>query len=267
MASIIFLSRRTVEGATLTASSAQTTLPVTNLIGPTPSKVWRSSGLSSVYITIDFGAATAVDTLSMVAPNWTSAATWRLRLATSEANLTAAPGYDSTAITPWPVTGKPTEDWNQHAPLLQIGSTKTYRWARIDIADAGNTDGYLEAGALLLNLAATVTYDSIRGWAMGDEPASIVRSTEYGRTLVEARDNPRIKSIPFEVLPTADITGAYGVLMRERGTAKPFLVCVDPGQTAGLHLYTLYGLRVGAWQATQNTFGLFATGLRIKELL
>jgi hypothetical protein len=266
MGSVIFLSRKLVEAATITASSEQTTLPATNLIGPTPSKVWRSSGLSGVYVTVDFGAATAVDMVAMVAPNWTSAATWRIYGATSQANLGVS-GYDSTSLSPWPVTGKPTEDWNQHAPFKQLGSTQTYRWWRIAITDAANTDGYLEAGALLIGAAVTITYNSIKDWTLGDEPADVVRDTDYGRMLAEGRDNPRVKSIPFSVLPTADIYGAYGVMMRERGTAKPFLACVDPAQTTALHLYTIYGLRRGAWSAGNIAYGLFSTGLKIKEHL
>lgn len=267
MADIVFLSRRKIEDATLTASSAQSTLPVTNLQGPSPSKVWRSAGLSSVYITIDFGAATAVDTLAMVNVNWTTSATWRLRLATSEANLTGGPGYDSTALTPWPGSVKPTEDWNQHAPLMRLPSTQTFRWARIDLADAGNADGYLEAGALLLGLAVTVAYQSFEGYAFGDDPASIVRYTDYGRSLVELRDSPRVKAIPFGVLAAADVKAGLGAMVRERGVAKPFLVCLDPDGTTDLHVDTIYGLRVGGWSADHRVGSLFGTSLRIKEHL
>lgn len=267
MASIIFLSRRTAEGGTITASSAQTNLPAANLIGPSPSKVWRSSGLSTVYVVIDLGAATAIDMVSMVNVNWTTSATWRIRGATSESNLTASPGYDSTAVTPWPGGTKPTEDWNQHAPFRQLGSTQTYRWWRIDITDAGNTDGYLEAGALLIGAAVTVTYNSIRGWQFGDDPASIVQYTAYGRSVVDPRDNPRIKAIPFSALPRADVMAGLGAMLRERGVAKPFLTVVDPSATTYLHVNTIYGLRVGAWSVEQAHYELFTTGLRIKEHL
>lgn len=267
MAAILFLSRKLVEGATLTASSAQTSLPVTNLVGPTPSKVWRSTSLSSVYITIDFGSATAVDTLAMVAPNWTTSATWRLRGATSEANLTAAPGYDSTAVTPWPGGTKPTEEWQQHAPILRLGSTQTYRWWRIDLADAGNTDGYLEAGALLLGAAVGVTYESWAGFSIDDEPSDIVSDTLYGRTVVEERDPVRVFNIPFRVLAEADVFGGLGTMLRERRASRPFLVCLDTDQTTYLHVATLYGLRRGP-RATGHIVGdLYGTSLKIKELL
>jgi hypothetical protein len=265
MAAILFLSRLAAEGATITASSEQTLLPATNLIGPTPSKVWRSSGLSSVYITVDFGTATAVDTLAMVAPNWTTSATWRLRGATSEANLTAAPGYDSTAVTPWPGATKPTETWLQHAPFLRLGSTQTYRWWRIDIADAGNTDGYLEAGALLIGTAVGVAYESWSGFVIDDEPNDIVADTTYGRTLVEERDSCRVFSIPMRVLAEADVFAGLGTMMRERKASKPFLVCLDPDQTTYLHLVTLYGLRRGARSTAHLVADLYGTGLKIKE--
>lgn len=266
MSNIIFLSRKIAEGATITASSQQTTLPATNLIGPSPSKVWRSSGLSSVYIDIDLGASIACDTMALIAPNLTGSATWQLLGDDTFANLATTPAYDSTALSPWPVTGKPTEDWNQHAPFLQF-SSQTLRYWRLHLTDAGNSDGFLDAGALLIGPAVTVAYESFKGWSLGDEPASIVRDTDYGRMVVEPRDGPRFKSIPFSVLPTADITGGYGTMMRERGVAKPFLVCVDPAATDALHLYTIYGLRRGSWSAQQDYPGLFSTGLRIKEHL
>lgn len=266
MGDIIFLSRRIAEGATITASSEQTTLPATNLIGPSPSKVWRSTGLSSVYIDLDLGASTAVDTLSLVAPNLTGSGTWRLMGDDDYADLSGTPTFDTGAVSPWPVTGKPAEDWNQHAPILHFDS-QTLRYWRLHLADAGNAAGHLEAGSILIGPAITVTYNSIRGWQFGDDPASIVQYTTYGRTLVEDRDSPRVKSIPFQVLPRADVMAGLGAMLRERKTSKPFLVCVDPDATTSLHVNTIYGHRVGAWSVEQQFHELFSTGLRIKEHL
>lgn len=262
------LSPRLSSAGTLTASSELTTLPATNLQGTQPSKVWRTSTLTSVFLTLDFGAATDVDTLALVRPNFTSAATWRLRLATSQANLTAAPGYDSGSPSVWPATGKPTESgWLQHTCLLRIGSTKTYRWARLDLTDAANTDAYFEAGALLLGLAVSPTYNVGKGWEFGKSAVDAVAMGPYGRTVVEERDGPRVLAIPLKEMLKADAMGGLGAFLRERKASKPFLICVLPDETTYLHVATQYGLQVGDLAIQQPYYNTYAATFKHRELL
>lgn len=86
--------------ATITAASAASTMPASNLNLAQPTDVWRSTSLTSQYIVADLGSAKAVDTIALMFTNLTSAATMRIRGATSQANLTASPGYDSSTINP-----------------------------------------------------------------------------------------------------------------------------------------------------------------------
>lgn len=267
MASMFALSPRLSSAAAITASSALATMPVTNLQGVQPSKVWRSSTLTGVTIDLDFGGATAIDTLALVRPNFTAAATWRLYGATSQGNLGVS-GYDSTPLSPWPGTGKPTDPAiQQHTCLLRIGSTQTYRWWRLALTDAANPAGYFEAGALLLGAAVSPTRNLDYGWEFGDEPADVVAMGPYGRTVVDERDAPRTLSIPLKALYQADAMGGLGALLAERKTSKPFLLCVNPDETTYLHVVTQYGLRVGPRTLSRVSHPLYATTFKHRELL
>ncbi|TXL72563.1 hypothetical protein FHP25_25030 [Vineibacter terrae] len=263
MARALFLSPRSIGEATLTASSEA--FPVGNLkLAAQPSKVWRSA-TSNPWVVIDMGAAVAVDTLAMVGVTFGGGDFWQLRGASSQANLTAAPGYDSTSVSVWPVTGKPADaGWLQHTCLLRLPSVQTFRWWRIDFAGT-----LVQAGVLLLDKAITPSVNFSRGWELGDEPADRVVPTPYGRTLVEPRDNPRVKSLPWNLLTEADAmaAGGMGDLLRERGTAKPFLLCLDPEATTYLHQYTIYGLRVGQRRLASPFRRRHSTTLQIRELL
>ncbi len=268
----LFLSHRPITLATLTASSEVPSFPVTNLQDPQPSKAWRSTTIAP-YVTIDFGDASAVDTLAMVVPagvGYLNAASgWRLRGATTEAGLTSSPGYDSGIIFVWPGgVLAPDVDWKQHTAIHRLGSTQTFRWWRADLYPGGSY-AYTQIGVLLLGLAIRPSIGVSKGWEYGDDPADVVVLTPYGRTLMDPRDAPRVKNLPFKDLSRADMMepGSLGDLMRERGTTKPFLTVVDPAATTDLQQQTIYGVRVGARRVAQPYYGRFSTTLQIRELL
>jgi hypothetical protein len=165
-----FLSLETLENClSLTASEEVATFEVANLQNPLPTTVWRSTSLTP-FITGNFGDGASVPAqISVRVDTWgawyTNARTGdqaRLRLANTEAALTAAPLYDSTLVDVWP--GSPAaayitnflDNWfytHQRATL----TAQPASWFRIDFDYTGNADGYVQCGSLPIGERLTIT--------------------------------------------------------------------------------------------------------------
>lgn len=95
MGNCILASPALSDAATITGSTAASGAPLSYLQRMQPGEVWQSSSLSSVYMEADLGSAKEIDLVALLFNNATSEGLWRIRAATSQANLTAAPTYDS----------------------------------------------------------------------------------------------------------------------------------------------------------------------------
>ena len=94
----LWLSSKRIDAATLVASSEEGTLVVGYLQDRRPEKKHRFTGCTAEYYTFDFGQDVACNALALVGHNLSAAATLRLRLAASAANVTAAPVTDPDMI-------------------------------------------------------------------------------------------------------------------------------------------------------------------------
>lgn len=127
---------------TPTASESHASYPVANLSDARLAKCWRSNGgLSSVDIKIDLASALNVNLVGLANHNFTSAVT----LAIAAGPTTAYASYSDSMT------------YRSGTAYKVLSATQSYRHWRIRITDAGNTDGFLEAGVLLIGLTATPT--------------------------------------------------------------------------------------------------------------
>lgn len=83
------------DSATLTGSGAAAGAPYTNLQRMMPGKVYSTSGGAPYYIEMDLASAMEWNAAFLGFHTASSTALWRVRAATSQANLTASPGFDS----------------------------------------------------------------------------------------------------------------------------------------------------------------------------
>jgi hypothetical protein len=113
------------DAATLSAVGAvAASLPLENLQTQRPSQVCRWTDNDGVGLVADLGDSYAVRLVALLAQNGTVDIKRRVRLADTEANLTAAPLYDSGLAT-------------QADPRLfvDVFAAVTCRWVRIDLSD------------------------------------------------------------------------------------------------------------------------------------
>lgn len=125
---------------TVAASEESAAYPASNLQTSRLSKVWRSNGgLTNVDITIDLVIARSVDIIGL-----------------SNHNFGAGVSIDVAAGTTSGVSDYATTiTYREGSAFVILPASQSYQFWRIRITDGANTDGFLEAGYLVLGLLST----------------------------------------------------------------------------------------------------------------
>jgi hypothetical protein len=130
-------------GKTITATTAATGYPASNLNNSRLSSSWRSTALTAQDLIADLTTSQDIDVLALIGYNGEDDAQARFR--TSEASNLSSPEYDSGTISAYDVTYaaklSDTPVWGRHT-INFPGTTKNSRYAGITVTDAGNPDTY-----------------------------------------------------------------------------------------------------------------------------
>ncbi len=263
--SIVLATPKLSDAATLsTTGTVASSLPLTNLQAMQPEACCRFTSLSGMEITADLGAAAAIDTVWLGYTNATSAATWRVRAASSQAGLTSSPGYDSGSVSVWPASGL--DDWDKVGGLLWLSAAQTYRWWRIDIADAANPAGYFDIGRLYLADAWNAG-GIMFGWSIGFLDDSPVERARGGQMHPSERPRRREAAFTLRGKSEADMYANAFALDQLRGRSKDVLAVRNPTQTTFLQHQTIYGLMTALRPIVNTTYNVFRKQYRIEELI
>jgi hypothetical protein len=192
---------------TVNASSEQTTAPASNAGTPHPGLVWRSNGLTSVYVTVQNLRAT--DTV-------------RVRGASSAAMT--SPVFDVTAPA-----------WSGVAPargamtVIQLANTYAPAFVRIDITSTGNPAGYVEVQRLVIS--KKVSCDGVDiGCEQAFEDQSAVEDTMGYTTVDEVRVRDAWKATVSNI-KEADWYNTWYPFVRSMGKTRDFLFVPDTDPT------------------------------------
>lgn len=240
-----FLSTRIVDNL-LSLVASEEALPVENLQDPLGRAQWRSTGVTP-HIYGQFAESVAIDSWPSWYTNARSGDQARLRLATSQANLTAAPVKDTGMVDIWPA-GSDLSPWfgagqpNYVHQRVTIGSPVAATWFRIDYDFTGNPDGYVEVGALML--AERFTPERAHEWEWKYRPAPRGGySVEYASG-GEGRGGGTFKrgaSFRFLGMVEGDVFGDFDTMLRERRSVKPVGVVLDETNITKPMHYMYYG--------------------------
>lgn len=244
MGNVLLISPRESDLAVLAASSQVSTLPVAFLQAMQPQKKWRSTGTTE-WITVELATAVAATAVSLVGHNLSSGATIRVRSGTTAANVTASPTGDVT-VSAWPTSGKPTvPNWPNYLSLVTFNDTTPVRYWRIDIADAGNAAGYLEAGRLVIGAAwqPTTNFD-LGGTPYGFNTLDIQVTTPTGYTFTDRRSAsaPRTIALTITGADQREVLDGIAEIQRLRGMWGDVICCLDPAATTDFHRQSLQGV-------------------------
>lgn len=162
----------------ISASSEAATMPVTNLTNSLPSVKWRSGSYTAgntIYISMDIGSIDnrTVNAFVFYNHNLSVSGQYRLKAYDSAANrdadttgasttgeiydsewitaLTPVLGYGEGAYATFGYGGYSDEAWQYQFTALYMSANVVTRYWRLFLKDTGNTDGYIDAGRLMLS--------------------------------------------------------------------------------------------------------------------
>lgn len=227
-----------IDAATVTASDEVGTLPVSNLKRYMPFDRWRTNAsVITPYLTIDFGAATPVRIIWLGYTNATSSATWRIRAATTEANLTADPVYDSGILSHWP--SYDLSSWNRTHALLVLQGALAYQWWRIDINNVGGP--YYESGRFYMSDPWTPTRGMDFGSSIGMVDSSPKVRSLGGVGYVKRRGVWREATFRFSSLSFNEVIHYAEPIERIRRSSRDVLAIMKTDEPSVYMDRTLYG--------------------------
>jgi hypothetical protein len=243
MARITFANTlRTADAALTGLGTIAADLPVTNLQVDQPSEPCRWTSLSGMGVQVQLAASAAIGLVYLGAHNGSAAGTWRIRAATSSANLTAAPGFDSGSLSLWPASGKPDPAAARLSSLAIVAPGAAYTWWRIDITDAANADGFFEAGNLVLDVPFTPERAQDWGTIYGRADETPQLRAKSGTLWPGEIPGGAVQRVRLSRLSEDEAFGTFWEVERRIGLRKPLLVVPDSDDTAHLHRKMIFGL-------------------------
>lgn len=246
-------------------------MPVTNLQTQQPSQPWRATDLSNAYVVIDLGSAQTINLIWLGYTNASQAATIRYRAATSIANLTASPSYDSGSVSHMP---NPSVTFFQrtHAYKWFGSSPKTFRYWRIDISDPGNAAGYYQAGRLYMANAWQATRGAKYGGQFEVKEPQSRLVAGGGQRYPAVRTKTQAQRVMFEYLTEAEMLNSVYQINMLRGISLDVLLILDPDDTTNFMQQAVYGLleagqpMVYSAASVSNGIPLYTQTIEIEEL-
>lgn len=269
MTNIAIASQWRMENAVLTSGPSAPAGPASNLIVREPSRACILTDDSQFYVVCDLGAAMAI---RLIAPLYVSASAscqWRVRAAANEADLTAAPAYDSG----W-MDFAAGEDGLDHRrgykhDWLIPASAQTYRFWRLDFDDPDAENGQLIIGNLVLDnpfIPSQLNYShqSQEPWLY--DPSRKPTAVAGQRDPLNRRPY-FIADIVLEYVTRNEAKGSIGTLTQKVGTTDPVLAIFNPDETDYRQSMAIFGLIDELRPLVVPVAEIYQTRMRIEELI
>lgn len=254
-------------GEIVSVGSEVASMEAVNLLKIQPTDLWRASDLDNIWFEIDLGSAKAIRLVAMLFTNASSSATMRVRGATSQGNLVSSPGYDSTAVSHWPTSGL--DNWDRTHGIDYNDIANTFRWWRIDIADASNPDGFYEAGRCYLSTIFQPTLNINFNWDIGWKDSSAIQESAGQQSYPEIKNKLRELKFTLDFQSESQMFGSETPFEtdRLRGSSKDILAIIDPDNADRIMDWTVYGLMKNLKPISNPNFQLYRKSFVITEMI
>ncbi len=230
-------------------------LPATNLLTTRLSRVWRTATLTApattgrtltaaTWFELDLGATYQTQLVALIGHNLLGSAQWRVRLATVS-NFSSTV-YDSGVVDIWPsIPGYGGLSWGvfqwgdelsaaerlDHTGMgcVVLDAAVTARYLRIDLFDAANPDGHLQAGRLWVGPIWQPSINMELDWKIGFEDPSEITRGMGGEITVDERPRYRVVTLTIGHLPEDEMMfNVMEYLDRRKGTSGDFVFVPRP---------------------------------------
>jgi len=230
---LLFYWQNWFDSAVVTASSAATNYPASNLQNRWATFDWRSTAADTAgeWIIANLGAPKAVKSIILENMNLEAGATVELGGHASDPTAETHTTYEKviTVTAAMVAAGR---------IVVTLAAAETYQWWRLLITDVGNADGYLSASRVYLGPCFEP------GLRYGPQPIQVrgsrseVGYSTGGQTSAVKRPKYWTYDLPITILGQAD-ADAYADMDDECGIDTPLWVCFDstdePTNTVYVH--------------------------------
>lgn len=281
----LFLYDNRIDAATLSASSEVGDAVVANLQSFQLAKVTRTSGFTGEYWQAAFAEAESLNLVAVWNHNLSVSATIQIQVGTDAAML--SPGYDETfdawpSVYGWDDLGWDLDGFDGVLPDLEdtfqdykkyticrLGAAASGTFLRVTVNDAGNTDGYIQAGRLLAGQAVQPSRNFSFNWSQQWRDLSARERMEDGGVWFDVRPKYRRQTLPFRFATEADAWGVHNEMARVVGHSRDLLVVPFPGDPGNSYLTAIYGAPVenGLSEIKQRTLNVYEFRLQIEEFI
>ena len=236
--------------------------PVSNLLKPQPTDFYKSSTTAAVNIDIDLVSAKAVACAALLFTSLESGTTWSVLGATSQANLTSSPGYNSGTLT---LAGFFDQANITRRHLIHIpASVQTFRWWRFAIS--AQTAAF-SAGCVILGPVwnPEVELGFQRGYTLLNDPART-----DGGNLIATMPNlepPVEATLTIQAVTEAIHEEQLQRIGRLRISGKPILFVSDLATANYTQQRVLYGLITAMSQIVVEQFNLWKCRMNLSGMI
>lgn len=238
---------------TFSGGAWETTLPLEHLVDGNLAKVARSSGVLTTDTTfdVDLGVARFTRVFALVKHTISRLGTVRIRLSQTAGDFTS-PVYDSGWFNAWPIiypvytppcgggsfidgrlSAEDAVGYNLN--VIHVASAAYYaRYVRVEIADTGNPDGYVDLGRLVCASGWQPTNYLDVGARLGWATTTSEQEADGGARYFKVTPRRRTASFAVSNLDTTEAMSAPFEMMRQLGLAGQLFFVFDPDDTAQL---------------------------------
>lgn len=243
----------------LTASSASSAFPVSNLRQFFRSKVWRTTGIASEWLEIDLQTEEEIDAFALI---WDNAQSIKFSGAARfwiQANATpvwTAPAIDQEIFI----------DGDLAVAVKFWETDQSFRYWRLKIEDPLNYLGYLEIPKVFLGRKIQMTRIPSIGFQLAMIDQSKRERTDYGQEYVDVFPVKRRMSFALGLCDAADVKILWNSFQRV-GTTHPVLVVMDgQGTVYDTERMTLYGRYASDLVSKHIIRDIMSQDIEIEEL-
>jgi hypothetical protein len=219
---MILMTNETTTNASLTANSNVINYPVTNLLDSRLTRVFRTDSNTTAEVVFDNVTAVAVTSICIANHNISSSVT-TLKVQGNATDSWGAPSVDETLT-------------YSSGIITKQFTGGSYRYWRIQVVDATNSDGYIQIGRAWVG----VSYDmpGIGTTITHDKTSTSRKSTSVsGQTYLDKRYLYETVNTTFPVVSHAEKLEIFDTVFEQTDIGVPFFVTFDE---TGSDLGTMY---------------------------
>ena len=274
MPSLRFLTDNAVSRSTLSCTVTNASYPITQLAKHTKSDFWRTTA-TTAQIIATFANAETVSCVAIPINNFTSGATLRVRLYSDVGGTILL--LDSASAACIPAREFPPANEILGSAGFQFGfgryATRYFtqpanvRHIKIDIVDAGNTQGFLEVSFLVIGKYYALEHNFSLGATISWKSGTQLSNNDAGDNLV--MPSWKRKAITFDLssASSSERNGFFNIFLGN-GAEYPIFVSCFPADASleKEEQFTIYGRLASESEQKLVTCTRFTTSIQVNSL-